>query len=225
MKLVSNVHLMKAHEGDVQNPCLDHIGSRSRSCLKVKGLSLYFVSAPYIQDSLKDFHETCIRCSPHEGNVQNPCLDHTGSRSRLKVKSLSLFFVSAPYLKNDLKDFHEIYVSCSPHQGDVQNPCLDYMSSRSRSCLKVKSLNLDFVTAPYLQHDYEFSGKFCQLFTLSYDRRSNVLIVQVMTTPFMGCLLMVLIYILGETSVFVSKTILVFIVFHSLLNIFIVHCA
>ena len=77
------------HEGDVQNPCPDHTGSRSRSDLKVKGLSLNFVSASYIQDGLKDFNETCVRCSPHEGDVQNPCLDHTGSRSCLKVKGLS----------------------------------------------------------------------------------------------------------------------------------------
>ena len=99
------------HQGDVQNPCLDHTGSRSRSHLKVKGLSLDFVSAPYLQDGLKDFHETWVRCSPHQGDVQNPCLDHTGSRSRsrLKVKGLSLDFVSAPYLQDGLKDFHETW--------------------------------------------------------------------------------------------------------------------
>ena len=138
------------HQGDVQNPCLDNIGSRSRSRLKVKGLRLYFVSAPYLQDGLKDFHETWVTCSPHQGDVHNPRLDHTGSRSRsrLKVKGLRLYFVSTPYLQDGLKYFHETWVRCSPHQGDVQNPRLDHTGSRSR--LKVKGLRLYFVSTPYL---------------------------------------------------------------------------
>ena len=39
------------------------------------------MSAPYLRNRFKDFHETCVRCSPDEGDVQNSCSDHTGSRS------------------------------------------------------------------------------------------------------------------------------------------------
>ena len=49
----------------------------SRSYLQVKDLSLNFVSTPYFQDGLKDFYKTCVRCSPHQGDVQNQCLNHT----------------------------------------------------------------------------------------------------------------------------------------------------
>ena len=79
------------HQGDVQNPCTDHTGSRSRSRLKVKYLRLYFVSAPYLEDGIKDFHETWVTCSTHHGDVQNTCLDHP--RSHLKVKGLRPYFV------------------------------------------------------------------------------------------------------------------------------------
>ena len=86
-------------------------------CLSVSVCLSEIVSAPYLQDGLKDFHETWVTYSPHQGDVQNPCLDHAGSRSRscLKVKGLRSYFVSAPYLQDG-------GVGCSPHQGDVQNP-------------------------------------------------------------------------------------------------------
>ena len=35
------------------------------------------VYAPYREDWSKVFHETLVRCSPQQGNVQNECLDHT----------------------------------------------------------------------------------------------------------------------------------------------------
>ena len=84
--------------------------------LKVKLLSLDFMSAPYLQDHLKDFYENWVICSHHQGDVQNICLDHTGSRSCLKVKGLSLDFVSAPYLQDDFMNFQESFVSCSLHR-------------------------------------------------------------------------------------------------------------
>ena len=54
----------------------------SRLRLNVKGLSLDFVSAPYLKDRLKDFHETLVKCLSHQGDVQNPCIDHTGSQGQ-----------------------------------------------------------------------------------------------------------------------------------------------
>ena len=35
------------------------------------------VYAPYREDWSKNFHETLVRCSPQQGNVQNECLDYT----------------------------------------------------------------------------------------------------------------------------------------------------
>ena len=90
-------------------------------CMSVRLCVCHILSNLYFQDDKKDFHETSLRCSTHQGDVQNPFLDHTISRSRsqLKVKGLSLNLVSAPYLQDGLKDFHETWVRCSPHQNYV----------------------------------------------------------------------------------------------------------
>jgi hypothetical protein len=45
-----------------------------------------FVSTPYILYQLKDFLQTWLKCSPQQGDVQNPYWPCVSSRSRSQLK-------------------------------------------------------------------------------------------------------------------------------------------
>jgi len=55
--------------------------SRSRSHLKVKCLSLCFMSVPYLPHSLKDFHKTWLKILVHWDDLQKAWVSNFNSRS------------------------------------------------------------------------------------------------------------------------------------------------
>jgi hypothetical protein len=73
------------HEDDMQNPCSTWLaqGQGHQWCLKI--WNIYSLSGSYLLNPLKEFHETLVKCSPHEDNVQNPCSKLASLRSRPPV--------------------------------------------------------------------------------------------------------------------------------------------
>jgi len=80
---------------------VSRFGSRSWSHLKVKCVSVRFVSTPYLLHSLIDFHETSYTCKMFSSLKQYA--EGTSQPLWLKVKCWSLRVVSAPCLPNSLK--------------------------------------------------------------------------------------------------------------------------
>ena len=114
------------------------------------------MSASYLEDRLKFFHESEVNCSPHLDDVQNGCpaVSCLRSRSHLKVTLTRhcLQELSALFLKDDFKNFievesyvHLIKVMCRTHvladQFHVKVTLQGHM---------FESLH-DFMSAPYLQ--------------------------------------------------------------------------
>jgi hypothetical protein len=64
-----------AYKDDVQNPCSNMAGSRSRSPVLFEDLN----------HVLHEYHETLVKCLAHEDDVQNAFSNLAGSRSRSPV--------------------------------------------------------------------------------------------------------------------------------------------
>jgi len=88
-KLGWNVHLNKR----MCRPHVAHVSAQGqghnwRSNIKQSNIRHYVVSALQVLHLLKDFLQTWLKCSPQQGDVQNPfcpCISPR-SRSQLKVK-------------------------------------------------------------------------------------------------------------------------------------------
>ena len=48
------------------------------------------VSAPHLQDSLKDFHETWVTCSPHQGDIKSRIRFHFHNEDQVINKLIML---------------------------------------------------------------------------------------------------------------------------------------
>jgi len=74
--------------------------------MRVKCLSLRFISVSYLTLSLNLFNETWLICLVYRDNVQEAWVSHVSSKSRshMRAKYLSLRFVPAPYPSNFVEE-------------------------------------------------------------------------------------------------------------------------
>ena len=103
-----------------------------------------FLSIPYFENPLKNFHGTLHKWSSQLGGIHNSWLNHADSTMWLKFKITiegdqfgCYNFLSTPYLQNPMKNFHKTLHEWSPQSIDGQNLWLDHADSQ---WLKVKAL-------------------------------------------------------------------------------------
>ena len=123
--------------------------SRSRSHFKVMWFTLQFVSAPYLLNTLNDFHLTSLKCSSHS---VRQCAQHMTQLPRLKVKvtgkGIYLWILCRHHIS--WTDW-AIFIKLHPNVPLSETMCKTYdLATQSRSHFKVMGYTFQFESAPYL---------------------------------------------------------------------------